>query len=241
MKNFLPTIIILFHLSFIGNSQNNGKLDSIKAANPQQIRTIVKSNPTSLVIGVMPLITSEYRLLLEFPSGPMQSSQLGFSYLGKSPFIRFIENDTLKKNPNAYFLRTHISGYRLQGSFKFFVNDWIHALGFSSKPIYSPRGFYISPQVSFATAKITYKFANQYDIFFRVNHFNVNMLAGCQFTFGKIAVDMFTGIGYKQNQWFEHNQNVVRQITPPEEILEAIPWYFSPLKFSIGINFGYCF
>lgn len=220
--------------------QSNGKLDSLKAAYPQQVRTIIKTNPTAMVIGVMPVVTSEYRLLLEFPSAPLQSSQIGFSYLGKSPFIRYIENDTLKKNPNAYFLKMHITGYRFQASYRFFLNKWMHAIGLSSKPVYSPRGFYISPHVSFATAKITYKFANQYDIYFRVTHFNVNLLGGCQFTlFRRIAVDTFAGLGYKKNEWIEHNQNIVRPVNPPKDF--DIPGYFSPVKFTIGMNFGYCF
>lgn len=232
--------IYLYSFFLIAQDQNNGKLDSIKATYPHQVRTIIKTNPTAIIVGVMPLITSEYRLLFEFPSAPLQSSQIGFSYLGKSPFIRYVENDTLKKNPNAYFLKMHISGFRLQASYRFFVNKWIQKIGLSAIPVYAPGGFYISPHVSYASAKITYKFANQYNIYFLVTHVNVNLLCGWQFIlFENAALDMFTGIGYKQNQWFEHNQNIVRPVPPPEDF--EIPGYFSPVKLSVGINFGYCF
>lgn len=236
---FLSVLVIISLWSY-GQERTNEKLDSIKAAYPQHIRTIIKTNPTAILIGVMPIVTSEYRLLFEFPSGPFQSSQMGFSYLGKSPFIRYIENDTLKKNPNAYRLKMQISGFRFQASYRFFVNKWMESLGLSSEPLYSPKGFYVSPHISYASAKITYKFANQYDIYYRVNHFNVNMLFGCQFTlFRKFAVDMYTGLGYKQNQWIEHNQNVVKTVQPPKDF--DIPGYFSPVKFNIGMNFGLCF
>lgn len=243
MKRILYILPVLISLQLVGQDQkekSNGKLDSIKAVYPQRIRTIVKTNPAALFIGVMPVVTSEYRLLLEFPSAPLQSSQIGFSYLGKSPFIRIIENDTLKKNPNAYYLRMYITGFRFQASYRFFLNKWLHTVGLSYKPVYSPRGFYISPHFSYSTAKITYKFANQYDIYFQVNQFNVNLLGGCQFTmFRKIAVDMFAGIGYKKNEWLEHEQNVTRVVTPPKDL--EIPGYFSPVKFTVGMNFGYCF
>lgn len=199
-----------------------------------------------MLIGVMPIFTSEYRLLIEIPDGPTRSAQIGFSYLGKGLIIRLAENDTLKKNPNAIYLRSVISGFRVQASYRFYFNDWMHAIGLSDEPIYAPRGFYLSPHVSYATAKVTYKFANQYDIYKRANHFNVNLLSGCQFTlFRKFSTDLFVGVGYKQNLWYMRNQNIIKQVPPPEELEDFMKnsplRYSGPLKISLGINFGFCF
>lgn len=233
-------VFIFLNLFSYSTLAQNQKLDSIKNVIPQKIRTVFKTNPTAILIGVIPGVTSEYRLLVEFPSAPLQSSQLGISYLGKSPFIRFVENMNAKKNPNAIFLRMYISGFRLQGSYRFFINEWMQRLGFFSQTTYSPEGFYFSPHTSYSTVKITYKFANQYDVFYRVNHFNINLLAGWQIVMsGKYTVDIFTGIGYKENVWTEHFQNKVTTVTPPKGF--DIPGYFGPVKYNFGVNFGYCF
>jgi hypothetical protein len=243
MKIFRIIFTLAFVLFFFPaqTQEKNGKekFDSLKAAYPQQIRTVLKTNPGAIFWGAIPLLTSEYRIVGEFVNGTNQSSQFGISFMGKSPYVKLMERDTLI-NPRMEKLL--IEGYRLQASYRFFFNKILYELGFTDELLYAPMGIYLSPHLSYATAKITNKFSNQFDRYFRVVHANFSFVGGFQFfLFDFLSFDAFAGLGYKQNLWFEKERNgIVRQIPSPEGFKD-LPLYDSPLKINLGFNLGYGF
>jgi len=74
--------------------------------------------------------------------------------------------------------------------------------------------------------------------YIRISHFNVNILCGWQWLLGnKFAIDVYSGWGYKDNFWEEHNpQNTISVNT--EDMGDI---YNSKLKFSLGFSMGLAF
>ncbi len=238
MKGKLFIWFLFFGLAVKGQEKNANTYDSLKAANPQKIQTVFKTNPGAIFWGSIPLLTAEYRVIAETTNGINQSSQVGISYLGKSPYIKLFESDSAINPRHEKLL---ISGFRIQGSYRFFFNRWFENFGLTDGTLYSPCGFYLSPFISYSTAKITNNYFNTQGIFMMVTHYNINLLSGFQFfIFDNFSFDVFTGLGYKSNIWVQHLKNGVTKQVPPDD-LKDIPFYNSPLKISLGINLGYGF
>ncbi|MBL4624670.1 MAG: hypothetical protein JKY42_05975 [Flavobacteriales bacterium] len=202
---------------------------------PHKVRTVIKGNPFSILAGVIPL-TSEYRLITEYAVSKNQSIQLGLSYLGKSPFLSLIEAST--PNNNAFNQKFIVRGYRIQTSHKYYFSQ----LGdkFNRSDFLAPQGFYLSPHVSFSSAKIYNQYLQVYDAWMRVTQFNASLLFGGQLFLGSIAIDLFTGLGYKKNEWSLRESPTQIIIIDPDD-LDLPPSYGGSIKFSLGFNIGYGF
>lgn len=235
MKNINHSVIliILLLLAFTVKAQESGHdlslgQDTVQKAlpePPQKITRVIKSNPLAIIWGAIPF-TSEYRLNYEFIASRNQSSQVSYSFLGKSPILSLME-DTLFPIPVI------VRGFRFQASHRFFLNDMMEALGFDDG--YAPNGFYISPHVSYATARFTPKFFNTQDIYLRISHFNVNLLGGFQLIVDNICFEVFTGLGYKNNSWIaRYSPTVVQNLS----LDDASPYYRGPVKLNLGFNIG---
>ena len=150
---------------------------------PQKIHSIIKFNPISILWGPL-YYTGEYRLLSEFTTARHQSTQIGIGYLGKGALFRLFE-DSLGIVGQKMVVR----GFRIQASHRFFP----------SRKRYSPQGFYISPHVSYAFAKLSPNatlLASNYYI--GESSFNINLLVGVQLFIARtVSVDFFGGLGYK--------------------------------------------
>lgn len=229
MKTKLLIASILLTTSFCFSQ--SWKIDNT----PHKVRTIVKGNPFSILAGVIPL-TSEYRLITECVVSKNQSIQIGFSYLGKSPFLSLLESgNNLNNGLQQKFI---VRGYRLQTSHKYYFSQFGDKLNTSE--YMAPQGFYISPHVSFSSAKIYMQYFQVYDIWIRATQFNASLLIGAQAFLGNFAIDVFTGIGYKKNEWSERYSPTQILIINPADL--ALPQTYSgPIKFSLGFNIGYGF
>lgn len=203
---------------------------------PHKVRTVIKGNPFSILAGVIPF-TSEYRLIAEYAVSKNQATQIGFSYLGKSPFLALIESGNNIGN-NGFDQKLKVRGYRIQASHKFYLSQFGDR--YNKSNYLAPQGFYISPLISYSSAKIYMQYFQVYDVWIRATHFNANLLVGGQMFLGKVVIDIFTGIGYKENEWSERlSQTQINYLNLDE--LGLPPSYSGNFKFSLGFNIGYGF
>ncbi len=186
---------------------------------PQNIDIIIKTNPLGPLAGSV-FLTSEYLLSMEFVSSSFQSSQISVSYMGKSPILKTLEDSV----PDLELLI--IRGYRIQISHRFYM---------FKKQNYAPLGFYLSPHTSFTGIKVSTRYQNSMDNYIRISHFNMNLLAGFQLIINEDQViDMYMGLGYKNNFWEEHQSQTTISINADD----LWPWYYNPIKFTIGFKVG---
>ncbi|MBL4652602.1 MAG: hypothetical protein JKY53_07015 [Flavobacteriales bacterium] len=226
-------LVVLFFAYSYAKAQEE---ESSHPYSPHKVRTVIKGNPFSMLVGVIPL-TSEFRLITEYAVSKNQSTQIGFSYLGKSPFLAIIESGN-NINNNGFDQKLKVQGYRVQASHKFYFSQF--GDNFNNSDFLAPQGFYVSPHISYSTAKIYMQYFQVYDIWIRATQFNANILIGGQLFLGKVAIDMFTGLGYKKNEWVErYSQTQITIIDPLD--LGLPPTYNGSLKFSLGFNIGYGF
>ena len=231
-RNFrpLPAALILLMLAMpvIGYCQIDkpGPLttdpEKPKFVNPQKVSSVLKLNPFLILWGTIPL-SAEYRLVVEFTTSAHQSTQIGVSYIDKSPLLMLFADSAGDSK------QLIIRGGRFELSHRFFIND---------KGKYAPRGFYFSPHISYASARLTTKYANQLGYYINITQFNISALAGFQWLLGgKFAINVFSGWGYKSNKITEH--------APQQSIAydgeEIFPNYNSPVKFTLGMYVGWAF
>lgn len=245
---FLAVLCLcVFRVSSLCHAQEATPTDTVKKKSfrqpiKQPVGNIIKFNPLPILWGPIPF-TAEYRILREIPIGEDQSIQVGISYLGKSPFVSIAENSYNSgagpngtgpgnTNPNGTIslnapeLKLTISGYRLQLSHRIFLGDDL-----------TPKGPYVGPHISYSEAFISDKYISRYQQYIRVSHFNVNYLIGYQSVlWDKVALDVFTGLGFKKNKWEENSSGLYRPMNTDD-----IPLYDFPIKFTLGFNVGIAF
>jgi hypothetical protein len=253
--------IIFFAFSFLGCSasflaQNNDSTRAIltpddtsfDTATPIQIKglldakhkalTVYKSNPFALLWGSIPF-TSEIRIIREDVIAPQQTLQIGISYLAKGPFVRLLEKQMSASTPGGLGNYTIIlNGFRFQASYKVYLNELFNNLKLT-KDMHAPQGLYIAPHISYSQAKFTLKPLLARDIYIEMTHFNCGLHGGFQLVSRKgLALDVFTGLGYKQNVWYEQNGPFNRK---QMDISDLGFLYNGPVKLYGGFNVGWSF
>lgn len=185
---------------------------------------LIKTNPLAILWGPVPL-TSEYRLVAEITTGRTKSAQIGISYLGISPVWKVFEK--IAQVPGYYQLK--VKGWRIQVAHKFYL---------ISRRRYAPFGFYVSPNVSYSNARLSFGLNNYVrQNYYDFRHLNANLLIGVQVgRNSRITMDIFGGLGYKQNT-VHHHVNNYRII--PFDTNDFGEFYNSAVKLTFGINFGY--
>lgn len=166
------------------------------------------------------IFTAEYRFSFEMVLSKKQSFQIGLSYLGKSLYLYLLEkSDSAYQQSNMKFL---VRGYRFQFSYKWFPgrDD-------------APSGLYIGPHFSYSYCKITTKYLNLRDEYLKATYVNYDGIVGYQYIYNKYAFDFFCGLGYRDNAWFEH----FNQVNSPMDENDFLG-YRGDLKIILGINIG---
>ena len=148
------------------------------------VRFTIKTNPLSAIGGPLYVafipITGEYKILFEAKTTRKQSIETGFGYLGPSLLINI---DELSEIDSVSSVKT--SGYRLQLMYKFFITE-----------DEAPRGFYVGPHVSYATARIANR--DNSDDEFSASKLNMNIILGYQLiTGGGFTLNVYSGLGFK--------------------------------------------
>lgn len=193
-----------------------------KEYQPQPL--LFKTNPLAILWGPIPF-TAEYRLVAEITTGRKQSTQVGISYLDKSPVWKTIEKAA--QIPSYYQFK--IKGFRIQVAHKFYL---------ISSRRYAPFGFYVSPNVSYSNAHISIGLQRYYkQNYFDFRHFNADLLVGVQMgRNSRLTMDIFGGIGYKKNTVLYHasTYHII-----PYNTKDFGEFYNSSVKLTFGINFGW--
>ncbi len=229
MRKILFFQIIL--LALTGNRVNAQYKELPKVEFPQEFSMVLKTNPLTILQGPI-ILTNEYRLASEIVVGPSQSSEIAISILGKSPFYGAFDTVSSAGTPKII-----INGFRFQISHRFYINNALRLLHIDA-PEFAPEGFYLGPLFSYSTARISDRFNNRFDRYFRITHTNINLIFGHQWiTSSNITFDVFTGFGYKENIWIEHSPRSITNIS----LDDFSPYYRSNLKLILGWNVGYAF
>ena len=205
--------------------------DSIPFTLPKKMPSydVIKCNPAAILMGPT-VITSELGLNYEFSLSKKHSVSLGASLLTKNVFIYLSEkldssNVNNGNNVQAY-TKTKITGYRLQAQYK-----WI--LPF----VEYPCGLYIGPHASFSTVFFSYQQRRFTKDFYRIVHQNISLLLGYQHIFNnKLFVDLYCGLGYKNNYAYYYKTLKDFKKVDDDFILTGIP---INVKFSLGYYIGF--
>lgn len=229
MKSLLITALTFYFNLFPFNSFSQDQFSKIDSF-PRPI-SLLKTNPFPVLSGPI-LLTSEYRLLYETPITHDQSITAGMSYLNKNLIITIFS--PIDSAFNQIWKSLIIRGFRGQLIYKYFLyNSEV------PKKKYGPLGVYIGSSLSYSSVKISEEFANRrYNYYMKISYFNINALFGFQYIlFRNISIDLFAGLGYKNNIVIENFTNQSQIITNP---LNAIP-ELKHIKATLGFNLGYGF
>jgi hypothetical protein len=235
MKKVLFFMIILIILPQLLMGQEEEEKVNKKPFFPQLYSNILKTNPLPILWGPIPF-TSEFRFVNEIVVAPQQSSQIGISYLGKSPLLKMFE-DLLNPGGGAQ-PDILIRGFRFQFTHKIYLNKILNFYEDDENILYAPEGFFVGPMFSYSTARFTNQYLNQHNIYSRTTHWNLNFIVGYQHILpGGVTMEAFTGVGYKENRRFEH--------IPPQNLRidtdDLGGHYNSNMKIILGFNFGIAF
>ena len=94
MRRILAVILISVTSASTGMAQkadSDSMMYQADIAYPLEYEGVLKTNPLSVLWGSIPL-TSEYMVVYEFVTAPQQSSQIGLSYITKSPVLKAFED-----------------------------------------------------------------------------------------------------------------------------------------------------
>lgn len=239
MKALTIILSLLLSLGAINtNAQENewGYVDSSlveKAEKFNDRKLIIKTNPLAIISGDVPILSSEFRVLSEWVTGPKASVVVGASYLGFGLIMRqAIDGDSTSTISSWDY---KYNGFRVQGGFKYYLkNPNIRITDPDFNP--APQGVYLMPLVSYSKSKLSLRNGSNENYQFVM--FSVTANVGIQFLLGKrITMDPYIGLGYKDNQVFYDPGNGTSQITndtPTEGFIFA-----SPLKINMGFNLGF--
>jgi hypothetical protein len=103
-----------------------------------------------------------------------------------------------------------------------------------SRHKFAPRGWYLSPHVSYAKADYNISLKD-FDVkrILKTTNTNYNLLVGYQTMWGRrVVFDVFTGLGYRNIQTKIFDEQGTYISTVPNE---------TPLKVSSGFNLGWAF
>ncbi len=217
---------MLFPLLLIGGKSR--AQDSLRALLlKDRQKQILKTNLLPMLWGPV-VFTSEYRLVGEAPTAPWQSVLVGVSYLGKSPLANNFMSGQGASMTMRQAKNTAINGWRLQGMYRFYLTHTWKA----------PQGFYIGPHASYAYAKAS--MLSNRSQYIKLVYSNINLLAGVQcILFRRIAIDCFSGIGYRSNYEEEHGYRGAITTTPLPGVFDSgQPGH---LKLTLGMNMGMAF
>lgn len=217
MRKVICSLIISFVLSICSFPAFSQGTEAAK-----DFKFTIKTNPLSALGGpfwlvVVPL-TGEYKVLFEAVVSKKSSFQVGAGYIGPSVILNL--DDLSSTEGEISGIKT--SGFRIQGTYKIFL----------SRDLPAPEGFYVGPNVSYATVDMK----NKADISEKLKgtKLNINGVFGYQLiTSGGFTLDIYTGMGFVSRQWAFSGTNWDQdQAALKDKASINIPF---------GFSFGYAF
>lgn len=244
MKAFRSSIslLLLSFSSFFLDAQTGAseqkELASDELVNPQVPTWVYKTNPLRPLWGPIPF-TAEYRLKVETPQARYQSTQIGISYLGKSPVVSYLIRNVNPGGSNTFgSFDIQVRGGRLQFAYKYYLKGLISGISADQTlSSYAPNGYYISPHFSMAYADLRVNHSTM--PFAEMTHLNADLVLGRQMFFWDImALDLFLGAGIKNNIWvFRDPANHNARVVSPSDMGIYSGNYRLVIGFDIGVYF----
>lgn len=227
-----PLILIGFSLSaqFEDYVEESYEINKVKSGP----KFIFKTNPLSLISGEIPLLTSEYRGLLEYVPDYKSSYTAGISFYTMGPILKAaFEQDSSMKGSGFTVQDFALLGYRAQLGYR------IYPQGMGSKNAidgtFPPKGFFLFGLVSYSDARLFLRSNRSNQIQF--SHFNITANTGYQFVIDDVfTIEVYLGAGYKKNQINEISRTNSRSIS--NQLGEESFIYDNNLKINFGFNFG---
>jgi hypothetical protein len=207
--------------------------EQVTAASPVK-RVYLKVNPFTVLAG--PIInTSEYRLGVEMVGGNRFSYELHGSYLSKWVLLYAdFWNDTIQN----LVRQINFPGFRIQGAVRYYFIKLATDKDLSS--YYQPSGMYLSLHGSYAAANL--RIIGQPLPTQDWSNLQLMMRLGIQIlNEDRAGLDLFTGIGYKENRAFNTDtRGRTTALNLQEVIGDGLGDYIaSPFKFALGFSFTF--
>ncbi len=198
---------------------------------------VLKTNPLAILSGEIPIVTSEYRILLEYVPDYKQSYTGGVSLFTMSPILRSVINsDSSLKNIGLNSTDFSLLGYRIQGGYRLYPLGLINKS--ATEGTFPPKGLYLFGLISYSDARFFQNGNSSTQIQF--SHASATLNIGYQFIIdADFSLDLYFGSGYKNNQILEvsrSGRNVISQ-----DLIGDTFIYNSNIKINFGINFGIVF
>lgn len=155
------------------------------ALKSQAQENVIKTNPLPAIWGQVPL-TGEYRLVYERALTEKHAVWLGPAFVGPSQFINIEKATRDSVNNNTGIA---VRGFRIQGGYKYYLAGEG-----------APDGLYVGPYLSYNRTRFINK--ENRNEFVEAQFASICGIIGYQLIIEDIvAVDFFTGAGYKNNSW----------------------------------------
>ena len=213
----------LFVLMFSFFSVQGQDFDTDYDINPEYGLT-VKISPQHFFWGGLPLV-GEYGVYIERRITQKSAVEGGLAYLGKGLMLLSMEAEESYNSNNRIL---GMSGFRVQGAYKFYINQ-------KEKN----TGFYAAPHFSFASAKYFEKYvggtsANQ--AFIQAMHTDFSGILGIRWVFGRFSMETFAGAGYRNKHWLTKDYTGVSTLS--EEEFRDLYIITEPIVIKMGFKIG---
>ena len=223
-----PALIFCFAFFVVGIAKSYGQdtsgFQGFKSPKLPYTQHVIKSNIIPVLIGEIPYC-GELRVTYEHLITHNQSISVGVAYNFPNLFLLLA---TASQGPNSLFNTISMRGARVVLGYRFYP----------LKATDAPEGFFFGPYFSYDFVKIADKRgSNSYIV---INYLNASMVAGYQFLFDQFTLELFGGLGYRNN--FEVNYdsrlNQLSQGRLPQVFNLG---NFRYVKIVAQLNFGYAF
>lgn len=222
MKTKLPALLIL--LIGLGSSNLTAQdFDTDYDIHPEYSLTL-KISPQHFLWGGLPL-TGEYGLHLERRITARTAIEGSLAYLGKGLLLLSAEaEETYSGNTPVL----GITGFRAQGSYRFYINTRE-----------KNTGLFIAPHLSFASAKYYEKYSSASspdDGFVQGMHTDYSGIMGMRWVMGRLSLETFAGAGYRSKHWLTKDYTGVNILS--REDITDIYIINEPLVIKLGFRIG---
>ncbi|MDB5283070.1 MAG: hypothetical protein JWO06_2145 [Bacteroidota bacterium] len=208
---------------FKSYGQDTTGFQGFKAPKLPGIQHVIKSNIIPVLIGQIPYC-GELRVTYEHMITHNQSISAGFAYNFPNLFLLLA---TAQNGSNSLFHTYSMRGARADIGYRFYP----------LKEEEAPEGLFFGPYISYNFVKIAEKHGDNYQV---VNYFNASGVAGYQFMFDGFSLEVFGGLGYRNNFILKYDSHINQTYTTGLPVVIDLG-KFKYVKIVAQINFGYAF
>ena len=185
MKKYCSAIVVVLIMSSFVSAQDFDFEPDIDVKPSYSM--IVKVSPQHFFWGGINM-TGEYGFYAERQITNKSSLQAGLAFVGKGLMLLSMEADTAINTQSSGL---GMKGFRIQGSYRFYLNRKDRN-----------NGLYVAPHLSFASAKMYDKLNS--NNFYQIIHTDLSLIAGYRWQFGNFSMETYAGGGLRNKKWVEN-------------------------------------